>query len=382
MIWTGSALPLSEAAAPVSRDPRVNQPATAGDTVQEGIWPDARILIVDDEPQQVSILERLLSAHGYRHCQGISDSRQVLPFFATFQPDLLILDLRMPDPDGWEVMRLLSPLAGHDVGVPILAISGDLDPAAKRQSLALGAGDFLTKPFDVAELVLRVRNQLLTRRLHLQLRRENDALEQRVRDRTHQLAIAELGALRSLALAAEFRDDNTGAHSQRVGQVAAAIATQLSLPDQQVRSIRYAAPLHDVGKLGVPDAILLKPAALTREEAQVMQTHTTMGARILSVGDSPLLRCAKEIALTHHERWDGTGYPTGLTGEDIPLSGRVVAVADVFDAMRQPRTYKVGWPMANTVAAISRLAGQHFDPAVVTAFLRIVAQLPGGAPTA
>ena len=368
-----------EAVAPVSWVPRSGHPPDTGDTAHEGIWRDAHILVADDEPQEVSLLERLLGRQGYRHCKGVCDSHQVLPLFLAFRPDLLILDLLMPDPDGWEILRQLAPLVGHDVGTPILVLSGDSTPAAKRESLALGAGDFLTKPFDDAELMLRVRNLLVTRRLHLQLRRENDALEQRVHDQTQQLAIAELGALQSLALAAEFRDDNTGAHSQRVGQVAAAVAAQLSLPDDQVRSIRYAAPLHDVGKLGVPDAILLKPGALTDEEAKVMQTHTTMGARILSVGDSPLLRCAREIALTHHERWDGTGYPTGLAGEGIPLSGRVVAVADVFDAMRQPRTYKTGWSMATTVDAISSLAGRQFDPEVVQALLRMVGQLPGGA---
>lgn len=345
------------------------------------VWADAHILIVDDEPALVSILERLLDQQGYQHCKGISDSRQVLPLFLTFRPDLLILDLHMPDLDGSEIMRQLGPGAASDVRVPILVISADLTPEAKRQSLALGAGDFLTKPFDGAELMLRVRNQLLTRRLHLQLQRENDTLEQRVRDRAQQLAAAELGAIQSLALAAEFRDDNTGAHSQRVGQVAAAIAKQLSLSDDEVSSIRYAAPLHDVGKLGVPDAILLKTGPLTRDEAKVMQSHTTMGARILSVGASPLLKHAQAIALTHHERWDGTGYPTGLAGEDIPLAGRVVAVADVFDAMRQPRTYKQGWPMATTIENISHLAGQQFDPTVVQAFLRMVAQLPVGAPT-
>ena len=379
MFWTDTALPVREAAAPAAREPRVRQAADAGHSMREGIWADARILIVDDEPREVSLLQRLLGAQGYQHCQGTSAPRQALPLFLAFRPDLVILDLHMPELDGWEVMRQLSPLAGGEVGVPLLVVSGDMTPEAKRQSLALGAGDFLTKPFDGTELLLRVRNQLLTRRLHLQLQRENDALEQRVRDRTKQLAAAELAALQSLALAAEFRDDNTGAHSQRVGQVAAAIATQLSLPDEQVRSIRYAAPLHDVGKLGVPDAILLKAGALTGEEAKAMQTHTTMGARILSVGDSPLLRCAQQIALTHHERWDGTGYPMGLAGEDIPVPGRVVAVADVFDAMRQPRTYKDGWPMATTIEAISSLSGQQFDPAVVKAFLRIVAQLPDGA---
>jgi putative two-component system response regulator len=196
-------------------------------------------------------------------------------------------------------------------------------------------------------------------------------LEAKVRDRTRELEAAQIEIIERLARAAEFRDDNTGQHTQRVGQMSALIARQLGMPDTQVALMRRAAPLHDVGKIGIPDSILLKMGKLTTEEFDVVKTHTTIGARILSGGKFPLLRLAEEIAFSHHERWDGTGYAR-ISGTDIPLAGRIVTVADVFDALTQQRPYKPAWPIADAIGEIERQRGRQFDPGVVDAFLRVI----------
>ena len=209
------------------------------------------------------------------------------------------------------------------------------------------------------------------RHLHLQVQAQNAVLEERVRERTRELEEAHVEMLDRLAVAAEFRDDDTGQHIRRVGQMSAILARDLGLPRDQVELIRRAAPLHDVGKIGIPDRILLKPGKLTPEEFEVIKTHATIGARILSGGRFPLLKLAEEIALTHHERWDGTGYPHGLKGEAIPLSGRIVALADAFDALTAPRSYRKTRSVEEAVVTIQRAAGTQFDPRVVDTFMAL-----------
>lgn len=201
-----------------------------------------------------------------------------------------------------------------------------------------------------------------------------EILEHRVKARTADLEEAQLEILERLALAAEFRDDETGQHTQRVGRTAAILARALDLPSEQVKLIQGGAPLHDMGKLGIPDEILRKPGKLTVEEFEVMKTHTTIGAQILSGSRFPILQKAEEIALTHHERWDGTGY-AGLAGERIPLSGRIVALADVFDALTNDRVYRKAMPLEEALAEIELQRGRHFDPEMVDAFLQIIRPL-------
>jgi putative two-component system response regulator len=280
----------------------------------------------------------------------------------------------MPHMDGLEVMDQLNEFAQASY-LPILILSGDLTPEARRDALSRGAKDFVNKPFQPDELLLRIRTLLETRLLYVQIHSQNQLLEAKVRERTRELVEAQIEIIERLAIAAEFRDDNTGQHTQRVGQMSALLARRLGLPDSQVSLIARAAPLHDVGKIGVPDTILMKMGKLTPAEFEVVKQHTVIGARILSGGKFALLKLAEEIALSHHERWDGDGY-AGMRGADVPLAGRIVAVADVFDALTQQRPYKPAWPVAEAIAEIDRQRARQFDPAVVDAFLRVIHTAP------
>jgi putative two-component system response regulator len=256
--------------------------------------------------------------------------------------------------------------------LPILVLTADMTPQAKQQALSGGASDFLLKPFDATEVLLRIGNLLQTRRLHLELQDQNQLLERRVSDRTAQLEAAHNEILERLALAAEYRDDETHQHTLRVGEASALLAAALGLSDEQVGQLRQAAPLHDIGKIGISDTVLLKPAKLTPEEFEHVKTHTLIGGRILADSPVTVLQLGREIALTHHERWDGSGYPHGLKGEGIPLSGRIVTVADVFDALTHDRPYKHAWPIDQAVAEITTQRERQFDPDVVDAFLGLL----------
>lgn len=329
----------------------------------------AKILIVDDEAANVRLLERNLDKWGYPNHESTTDARQVLALYQAHRPDLILLDLMMPHLDGFEVLQQLQPIIPADSFVPILVLTADITPTAKRRALASGAKDFLTKPFDGTELLLRINNMLETRFLHLQLLNQNQTLEQRVQERTKKLEESQTEVLERLAQAAEFRDDDTGQHTRRVGHSAALIARSAGLPEARVELVQRAAPLHDVGKIGIPDAILLKPGKLTPEEFEVMKTHTTVGSALLSGGHSAMVNTAQIIAHSHHERWDGTGYPQGLGAAEIPLEGRIVTIADVFDALTHARPYKTAWPLQEALAEIQRQSGRQFDPHLIEAFM-------------
>jgi len=331
----------------------------------------ARILIVDDQPSNVLLLEGILDEEDYTDYRSLTDSRQTQGVFLEYEPDLILLDLQMPYLDGFEVMKQLRTCIRAGDFLPILVLTADITSEAKRRALSEGAMDFLTKPFDAMEVILRIRNLLQTRVLHLQLQNQNQILDQKVHERTSELEETQIEILERLALAAEYRDDATGEHTKRVGQTSGQLAHALGLPTSEVELIRRAAPLHDVGKIAIPDSILLKPGKLTPEEFKQMKTHTTLGAKMLSGGRFPLLQMAEEIALTHHERWDGTGYMM-LQSEAIPIAGRIVAVADVFDALTHERPYKHAWPQQEAIEEIKRQSGQHFDPQVAKAFLKLI----------
>jgi putative two-component system response regulator len=329
---------------------------------------EARILAVDDQPSNLSLLEQLLERNGFPNVESTSDARQALPLFLSFRPDLVLLDLQMPHLDGYEVLEQLQARVPPDTYLPILVLTADISPEAKKRCLAMGARDFLTKPFDPTEVLLRIKNLLEARSLHLELRDQNRRLEEKVAQRTHLLEDAQGQILDRLALVAGLRDDEAGTHARGVGDLAAEIVAATGAPASESEPYRRAAALHDIGKLGIPEAVLLKPGPLTEDEIEIVRTHTTIGTKILSGGTFPLLQLAEEIALTHHERWDGSGY-AGLEGEGIPFSGRVVAIAEVFDTLINERPYKPAWSEDDALREIEAGRGSAFDPRLVDAFL-------------
>jgi putative two-component system response regulator len=327
-----------------------------------------RIVVVDDERANAALLAAWLKRWHFTSVVVITDPTKVVDAFEERVPDLLMLDINMPVLDGFDVMRLLDRWIHGSAPVPVLVLTADVTDETKHEALRLGARDFLTKPFDPEEVMLRVSNLLEMRQLQLRLKTHGDDLEERIHQRTHQLELARLDLVHRLALAAEYRDDDTHQHAQRIGHTAALLATGCGLPSGTVERIRLAAPLHDIGKIAIPDAILLKPGTLTAAEFEIVKSHTVIGERILGGSRSRLLRTAAEIALSHHERWDGGGYPSGLVGDATPLAGRLVAVADVFDALVHRRPYKQPWPVDEAVAEVLSQGGRHFDPAVVEVF--------------
>jgi len=329
---------------------------------------DMRLLIVDDNAANVALLEQLLQDAGYTNVRSTRDARDAPKLCADWQPDLVLLDLHMPHLSGFQVLAAIADQPREPVNLPVLVLTADATPDARHRALLQGARDFATKPLDHTEVLLRVRNLLHTRHLHQRLHDRNLILAKAVRERTEELEHARLEALTVLAAATEYRDDDTRQHTQRVGHTAALIAQALDLPEPTVATIRDAAPLHDIGKIGIPDHILLKPGRLTPDERTVMQRHAEIGARILAPTRSPVLRAAADIARTHHEHWEGNGYPHGLQADRIPLAGRITAVADVFDALTHERPYKPAWPLDRALAEIVGQAGRQFDPRVTHAF--------------
>lgn len=338
----------------------------------------ARILIVDDTPSLVLLLEEVLRHAGYRNLESTTDPREANRLFLGFWPDLVLLDLHMPNKDGFEVLVELRALTPPGSYLPVVILTADHDVAAKRRALELGASDFLNKPFDPTEVALRVKNLLATRSLHVQLETQNRALDERVRERTREVEEARFETLERLARAAEYRDDETGLHTQRVGTIAEEIAITIGLDRTEAEILGLAAPLHDLGKIGVSDRILLKPGPLTTDEFEAMKKHCAIGAAILADARTELMKLAEVLALTHHERWDGSGYPQRLVGYEIPPKSRIVAVADVFDALTHDRVYRRAQSVDEAVGLIRSGIGTHFDPEVVAA-LEVVLhhKLPG-----
>ena len=336
---------------------------------------EARILILDDEAANVEFLRHVLHPEGYAELIERTDPGETLESFSELRPDLIVLDLMMPGCDGFQFMEAVQEFLREDEVLPILVATADTSAETRRRALSVGASDFLTKPLSPADVRLRVRNLLDTRLLHEELRRHNERLEEHVGERTQELEQVRLEILARLARAAEYRDDDTGQHTQRVGRISARLAEILGCPSDRIELIRRAAPLHDVGKIGVPDAILLKDGPLTMEERAIMERHVLIGADILGGSSVALLRLAEEIALAHHERWDGDGYPAGLAEDAIPESGRIVAVADVFDSLTHSRPYKRAWTVREALTELEACSGTQFDPAVVEAMLRIAPEV-------
>ena len=319
------------------------------------------VLIVDDNPTNLALLSHMLAPLPDVQAVQQGDPAAALDWCRNHEPDAVLLDYMMPGMDGLQFLDDFRALPGK-ANVPVIMITADQQTALRHEALQSSANDFLTKPVDHVELRARLSNMLAARRSQL-------ALAQEVRGIQAKLAAREAETVHRLSLAAKCRDPETGAHLLRMANYARLIAAGLGLPQNEQNLILAAAPMHDIGKVGIPDNILLKPGRLDPDELAVMRRHPEIGARILGNGSSALLQAASSIALHHHERFDGTGYPHGLAGEQIPLYARIVAVADVFDALTSSRPYKPAWPLERALAHLREHSGTHFDPRCVQAFL-------------
>ena len=328
----------------------------------------AKVLLVDDEPANVKLLERTLRSFGYRDLVSTTDPRTVAGLFDAQDFDLVILDLNMPHMDGFEVMRQLQA-RGSDALPPILILTAQAEQEHRVRALRSGAHDYVTKPFALEELLARVRNLLQVHLYRKTMVSRNHWLEERVLQRTRELYDTRLQIVRRLGRAAEYRDNETGLHIIRMSQMSLVLGEAWGMPMPECELLVNASPMHDIGKIGIPDHILLKPGKFEPPEWEIMKTHSRIGADILAGDDSQLLTMARSIALNHHEKWDGSGYPGGLQGEAIPLVGRIVALADVFDALTSERPYKKAWTVEATLEYVEANRGKHFDPRLVDLML-------------
>jgi putative two-component system response regulator len=350
---------------------------------------DAKILIIDDEELVIRVVRRFLVSDGYQNFTTITDPRQALAEIDRVQPDVVLLDIMMPNVTGLDLLRVRQKVPRLQP-IPFIILSATSDNQVKRQALELGATEFLGKPVDPSDLILRVQNALIVKHHYDYVSNYANKLEVQVRQRTQQIERSREQIIHCLARAAEYRDNETGDHVLRVGKYCAVIADQLGFSEEYCRQISLAAQLHDVGKIGIPDSVLLNPGKLSNEEFGVMKEHCALGSQIMEplasadaerirrhaeMGgfimdgvDSPMLELATTIAKTHHEKWDGTGYPHQLKGGEIPIEGRICCVADVFDALCSERPYKPSFPLRKCLEIMLSERGTRFDPTVVDAF--------------
>jgi response regulator RpfG family c-di-GMP phosphodiesterase len=325
------------------------------------------VVIVDDTESDLRSYAELVRDLGGGEAQCFSRTAEALAWVTGHDVDCLIIDYKKPDPDGLTLIELVRGLPDKE-NVPILLVTVDRAQHVRRAALDLGVNDFLTKPIDFAEFAARLRNMLALRQTQRQLGETATWLAEQVKAATAELVARERETILTLSVAAERADPETPAHVARVARYCESIARTMGVPKAQQELLLATAPLHDIGKIGIPDAILTKTGKLTAEEFAVMKRHTIIGYDILKQGRSATMQMAAQIALNHHERWDGSGYPHGLRGDQIPLVARICAVSDVFDALTSSRSYKDSLPVDAAAHSISAGAGRDFDPAVVDAF--------------
>lgn len=368
---------------------RVQDPPAESVVMNDGSIKDVLIAIVDDQSTNIQVLEEYLKLDGYHRFLSTTDSKQAMTLVTAAKPDVLLLDIHMPDVDGNEILRQLRSMPEFAT-MPVLILTASEDSETRVRSIELGANDFLSKPIEPRELAARLNNTLTLKQSQDKLARYAGRLEELVDERTKMLEQAQQEAIHCLAKASECRDSETGNHVLRVGMYAGVIARGLGMDESQCAAIELAATLHDVGKIAIPDSILLKAGKLDPDEYELMKrhcglgrnmcqtldpqdifsfrSHVDIGPNIIEAATSPIMKLAAKIAQTHHERWDGNGYPLGLKGTDIPIEGRITAVADVFDALSSKRPYKKAFPIEKSFEILTEESGKHFDPAVVDSF--------------
>lgn len=323
------------------------------------------VLVVDDTPENIDVLVGTLKEE--YNVKAAINGEMALKIVRSSPPDILLLDIMMPGIDGYEVCRRLKE--DHTTRhIPIIFITAMTEMQDELTGLELGAVDYITKPISPPIVKARVRT-------HLALYDQNRELDRKVRIQTEQLHETRLQVIRRLGRAAEFKDDDTGLHVIRMSKYTYALGLAAGMNESEAETLMNAAPMHDIGKIGIPDHILKKPGKLSDAEFDVIQTHCEIGAKIIGEDDSELLKLAKIIALTHHEKWNGKGYPKGLKGEEIPRIGRIVAITDVFDALTSSRPYKEAWSVEDAVDLLKSEAGEHFDPQLVTLFVGVLPEI-------
>lgn len=334
------------------------------------------ILICDDTNENIETLVGVLEDRYELYIANTAEA--ALAILRITHPDIILLDIMMPGMSGYDLCKIIKSMERY-MDTPVIFISGMADLNDKQKGFACGAVDYITKPFDVAEVKVRVKSQADIVKKNRQKQEKTKFLERTVKSKENELALAYsklekayVETIEKLSTAAEYKDDMTGMHVKRVGLISSLLARGLGLDDYFIRSIEKAAPLHDIGKIGIPENILLKPGRLTPDEWERMKSHTTIGKNILEGSSSDIINFAETIAYTHHEMWDGSGYPLGLMGEEIPIESRIVAVADVYDAITSKRSYKEAYDREKAIEIIREGSGSHFDPKIVNVFLDIV----------